>query len=89
MLRQQQPARLPRGSTPHNRHTSSPCAAGTAFDGYLSACTLFLDASGDGALQAASEASALITDGAFSMQVVMPHRLAPSGGRCRVCQPSK
>ena len=52
------------GHTLHRRHT-----AGTAYDGYLSACIVYLDASGDAALQAGSEPSAVLTDGAFSMQV--------------------
>ena len=43
--------------------------AGTAYDGYLSACTVYLDASGDASLQAGSEPSTVLTDGAFSMQV--------------------
>ena len=60
---------LPPPASPLTNHPHFSSAAGTAYDGYLSACTLFLDASGDGALQAASEASTLITDGAFSMQV--------------------
>ena len=52
---------------PHTLRTA--CTAGTAYDGYLSACTVYLDASGDASLQAGSEPSAVLTDGAFSMQV--------------------
>ncbi|KAL4419904.1 hypothetical protein ABPG75_007002 [Micractinium tetrahymenae] len=54
------------GASPNPPPPASFSCRGVAYDGYLSACTLFLDASGDGQLQD-GELSATIVNGSFAL----------------------
>ncbi|KAL4419903.1 hypothetical protein ABPG75_007001 [Micractinium tetrahymenae] len=64
------------GSPPSPPPPTITCS-GVAYDGYLSACTLFLDASGDGQLQD-GELSATIVNGSFALSgLASVSQLAP------------